>query len=169
MLEKLKPDYVSGSVYGIDWEKLYENGVRYALFDMDNTLMPDHATPGPEAYALLEKLDSVGIRPAVVSNGKARRLEAFRKKSGVPCASMAAKPGTDGIRRALRELGANGGKAVLFGDQLFTDVLAANRAWIESCLVAPVSKKEVPQVRIKRPFEKLAIRLFGLLDGAVEL
>ena len=40
------PTYLAQSVYDIDYNKLYANGKRVILFDLDNTLAPyDDATP----------------------------------------------------------------------------------------------------------------------------
>ena len=45
-------------------------------------------------------------------------------------------------------------KTVFVGDQLFTDILGANRAGIHSVLVKPINKKEEIQIVLKRYLER---------------
>ena len=47
-----------------------------------------------------------------------------------------------------------------FGDQIFTDVLGANRCKIFSILVNPISKKDLWMTRLKRPLEELVIKSY---------
>ena len=51
-------------------------------------------------------------------------------------------------------------EAVLFVDQIFTDIAAAKRAGIFAVLVEPYTSKEVFYVKIKRPFEKLIRKIY---------
>ena len=47
MFEKFFPDRYVASTYVIDFEKLYKNGIRGLIFDIDNTLVP-HGAPADE-------------------------------------------------------------------------------------------------------------------------
>ena len=47
MFEKFFPDEYLGSTYKIPFEKLYEQGYRGVIFDIDNTLVP-HGAPADE-------------------------------------------------------------------------------------------------------------------------
>ena len=50
------PTYLAQSVYDIDYNKLYANGKRVILFDLDNTLAPyDDATPTDKQLELNKK------------------------------------------------------------------------------------------------------------------
>lgn len=40
MIDDCLPDMYVKSVYDIDYKKLYDDGIRYALFDVDSTLLP---------------------------------------------------------------------------------------------------------------------------------
>ena len=51
-------------------------------------------------------------------------------------------------------------KSVMVGDQVFTDVIAGNRAGVRTFMVEKLHKKEIWYVLLKRPFEKL-VRLIG--------
>ena len=48
----------------------------------------------------------------------------------------------------------------LYGDQIFTDVLGANRCKMFSILVEPIKEKDILITKIKRPVEKYIIQKF---------
>ena len=56
MLERFYPDVYLDSAYGIDYEKLYEQGYRGIIFDIDNTLVPHGAPADERSIALFERL-----------------------------------------------------------------------------------------------------------------
>ena len=47
MFECFFPDAYMDSTYAIDFEKLYKEGIRGVIFDIDNTLVP-HGAPADE-------------------------------------------------------------------------------------------------------------------------
>ena len=47
MLQRFYPDEYLDSTYVIDFDKLYEEGYRGIIFDIDNTLVP-HGAPADE-------------------------------------------------------------------------------------------------------------------------
>ena len=51
MFDRFFPDQYVASTYVIDFEKLYEEGVRGLIFDIDNTLVP-HGAPADERAVL---------------------------------------------------------------------------------------------------------------------
>ena len=59
MLQRFYPDEYLDSTYVIDFDKLYEEGYRGIIFDIDNTLVP-HGAPADERakklYAHLKEL-----------------------------------------------------------------------------------------------------------------
>lgn len=44
------------------------------------------------------------------------------------------------------------------GDQIFTDVIGANRSKMFSILVKPLAEKDLWMTRVKRPIENLVIK-----------
>jgi len=58
---------------------------------------------------------------------------------------------------ALNLLDLKKDEVVMVGDQIFTDVLGANKFGIKSILVNPISKKEGIFTLVKRPFEKIVL------------
>ena len=52
MIEQFYPDEWLDSAYVIDYEKLYKEGCRGLIFDIDNTLVPHGAPADERAIAL---------------------------------------------------------------------------------------------------------------------
>jgi len=160
MLSYLKPDAVYENMRSVPFSELKEKGYQYALLDLDNTLAEDHVTePTPYTFEIIHSLQEHGFICCIVSNAKSTRSADFAAKIQIECLSYANKPSPSGIFKALTLLGAPRSKAVFFGDQILTDVIAAKRAGIYTVLVEPVTKHEVFYVQLKRPFEKI-IRFF---------
>ena len=78
----------------------------------------------------------------------------------IPCVSYANKPGTSGVFKAMDLIGADKEKTIMIGDQVFTDVAAANKAGIFSIFVERYSKKEVFYVVLKRFPEWILRKIF---------
>ena len=56
MLEKFYPGEYLDSTYVIDFDRLYEEGYRGVIFDIDNTLVPHGAPADARACAHLKEL-----------------------------------------------------------------------------------------------------------------
>ncbi len=79
---------------------------------------------------------------------------------GVPCVTYANKPGTSGVIKAMELMNSTPAESVMVGDQIFTDVIAGNRAGLRTFMVEKLYKPEIWYVMLKRPFEKI-VRLIG--------
>ena len=139
VLKKLRPAFRAESVYGIDWQDAYDHGKRGILFDIDNTLVPHDAPADERSRAFLSALSSKGFRVMVLSNNKEPRTASFAKAAGVPYLFDVHKPSPKGYRKVMTLLGLSEKECIAVGDQLFTDILGANLAGIESVLVDPLA------------------------------
>lgn len=157
----LTPRLVVNSVIDAPVGDLFRQGYRIALLDLDNTLAKDHVTrPSEYSREAISFLQHAGFACCIVSNAKSTRSAEFAAELSIPCVSFASKPSPSGIYRALELMNAKPDEAVFFGDQVFTDIVAANRAGVYSILVECVDKKEVFYVKMKRPFEKLIRKMY---------
>ena len=144
------------SVREITPEVLREIGVRAVLTDLDNTIaLHDAPQPTEEGAAWLRLLKEAGIPVYVVSNNHYERVAKFCEPLGVRFIHKSGKPFGRGIPRALRELGLSRNEAVLVGDQLFTDVLAASFHRVPCILTEPIELETKPFLRFKRVLEHL--------------
>ena len=121
-----------------DW--LRQRRIELILLDFDNTILPyTTSDPTPEMADWLARMRREGFPVCVVSNSRRDRVPQFCAAHGIDCVTGAGKPGTRGIRRALEKYGCAPDRAVLAGDQIYTDVLGANRAGVVPVLVRPIS------------------------------
>lgn len=165
MLEKFYPGEYLDSAYEIDYERLYEQGYRGIIFDIDNTLVR-HGEPADErACALFARLKGLGYRCMLLSNNKEPRVKMFNDAVGVSYIYKAGKPKTANYRRAMAEMGTDEKNTIFVGDQIFTDIYGANRAGIRTFLVKPIHPKEEIQIVLKRYLEKIILFFYQRKGG----
>lgn len=137
------PSEFHNSFFEIDFQKLYKNGYRTILCDLDNTLISyDEFLPTEELLAIFEDVKSIGLEIILISNNVPVRIEKFTKGTDIEGFANARKPLLIGIKKALAVAKVQEkDKVVLIGDQLMTDIWAANRFGVYSILVNPLKKK----------------------------
>ena len=153
------PDEYLDSAYDIDYDMLYDEGIRGIIFDIDNTLVEHDAPPDERSVRLLKMLDRKGFKVLFLSNNKEGRVKSFRDEgaSSAFYIHKAAKPSRSGYFSAMEMMGTTGDTTVFIGDQLFTDVWGAKRAGITNILVRPIDRKEEIQIVLKRILEKIVL------------
>ena len=67
MLQRFYPDEYLDSTYVIDFDKLYEEGYRGIIFDIDNTLVPHGAPADERAKKLFAHLKELGYHCMLLS------------------------------------------------------------------------------------------------------
>lgn len=148
------------SIHEIDYDGLYEKGIRGIFFDIDNTLEPySTAVPSEETKALVKDLKEKGFCVGVVSNAKQERTEKFCGEVFPDRVFKAGKPLSKGFTEMADKFGLKPGQTAMVGDQLFTDILGGNLFGAYTILVEPINKDiEPPFVAFKRLLEKPFLR-----------
>ena len=82
MFERFFPDAYMESTYVIPFEKLYEEGVRGVIFDIDNTLVPHGAPADKRAKVLFKRLEQIGFSSCLISNNQEARVKLFNQDIG---------------------------------------------------------------------------------------
>ncbi len=157
---QLYPDEWVDSAYGIPYEKLYEQGIRGVIFDIDNTLVPHGAPADEKALALFERFRGMGMKTCLMSNNRESRVEPFAGQVGSGYIHRAGKPGVQGYLRAMEQMGTGKDSTVFVGDQIFTDIYGANRAGIRTFLTKPIDPKEEIQIVLKRYLEAVVLYFY---------
>ena len=157
------PDEYLDSTYDIDFEKLYDEGIRGLIFDIDNTLVMHDYPPDERSVRLLEKLDKMGFKIFFLSNNKEGRVKSFRDGSVTAAMYLhkAGKPSKSGYLNAMYMMETDKDTTVFIGDQLFTDVWGAKRAGIKNILVKPIDPKEEIQIILKRKLERIVLSSYS--------
>ena len=153
------PDEYLDSAYDIDYEKLYAEGRRGLIFDIDNTLVMHDAPPDERSVELLKRLSGMGYAILFLSNNKEGRVKSFRDGSVEEGLYLykAGKPLKNGYLKAMEMMGCDSDTTVFIGDQLFTDVWGAKRCGIYNILVRPIHPKEEIQIVLKRQLERIVL------------
>ena len=148
------PQYAFKKVTDITPEFLQLLGVRFLMVDMDNTIATYGVhSPSAEVMKWADAMKRGGVGLFIVSNTRrAARVTAFAEALGVGHVRNAYKPSPKGIHNALRLAGYGAEESAFAGDQVYTDVLAANRAGVLSFAVRPLSLQN-PLIAIRYALE----------------
>ena len=162
--EKFIPTIYKETVFDVDYNKLYESGIRLILTDLDNTLVSyKDGEVNEKLLKWLEDRKNEGFEVMIVSNNSSvLRVKEFAEKLGIPYVARAAKPLKGGFKKILklasRKYSPN--EIVAIGDQLMTDVFAANRMNYTSILVKAIDRKtEKWTTRFNRMLESHVLKV----------
>ena len=153
------PDSYVPSVFEVDFKRLYEDGYRAILFDVDNTLVPHGAHGDDRAKAFFASLRDIGYKTLILSNNAEPRVKSFKEEVGATdYIYKANKPARSGYIRAMEMLGTDRTNTLFCGDQIFTDIWGANRSGIRTIMTRPILKwREEPQIILKRFAEAVVL------------
>lgn len=149
------PSVVTESIFTLDWEKLYREGKRYLFFDLDNTLAPCGSNkPSSNVCLKIGEIKRLGFTVLLVSNSIQKRVKSFAESLNISFVRGALKPFSCGIKKGIKLWQIKDlNEIVCIGDQLMTDILAANRLKIDSVLVSPwdlKTDKKITKLNRKR-------------------
>jgi len=149
------PDMYQKSIYTINYEKLYDDGIRCLLFDLDNTCVPyTEKIPSRKLKDLFDRLKEMGFKVIIFSNATKKRLEPFKNELIVDCSYSSKKPSKRKFLKVLKMFDFDLSETAIIGDQLFTDIFGGNRVGIKTILVNPMSDKDLFVTKIFRFLEK---------------
>lgn len=143
----------------IDFLKIHD--IKALILDVDNTLIDfDKKIPtGVEEWC--KELKEQNIKFCILSNtNQEEKVKTVAQKLQMPYFNFATKPLKRGFKKAIKLLEEKNENIAAIGDQIFTDVLGANRCSIFSILVEPLGKKDILITRIKRPLENYIIKRY---------
>ena len=160
MFECFFPDAYMDSTYVIDFEKLYKEGIRGVIFDIDNTLVPHGAPADERAIRLFARLRSIGLDYCMISNNQLPRVKPFADAVQAKFVEDAHKPSRKNYLKAMKLMHVDLDSCIFVGDQIFTDVYGAKRCGMRTILVKPLHPKEEIQIVLKRYLEKIVLYFY---------
>ena len=135
----LLPAMMTDAVTDLTPTLLHRRGVKLLMLDFDNTIVPyTTSVPTQKMERWLDWAKCSGVQVCVVSNSRKERVKVFCRQYGIDCITHARKPFSQGIRQCLERYGIQARQAALVGDQIYTDVLGANRMGVTSILVSAI-------------------------------
>ncbi len=157
LIEKYYPRGYAESVFAIDYAKLFEKGFRGVIFDIDNTLVHHGDASTSEVDELFARIHAIGLKTLLLTNNDEERVKRFITNINTEYICDANKPDTSGYIKAVEKLGIKCSQAVVIGDQLFTDILGANRSNIAGILVKFIKLPTEKLIGKRRYLEKLIL------------
>lgn len=162
MIRDFFPYEYKKSVFDIEYEKLFELGYRALLFDLDNTLVHHGDPANPEIVDFFAKLRAIGLKTIIISDNDCERTETFAKCVGCQCICEAGKPDVKPFLSALEILGVKNSESIVIGDQIFKDILGANRSGILSVMVKYIKVPGEKWPGFRRIAEYLILSVYRL-------
>ena len=155
MFSKYKPTWMVEAIYQITPEHCHSLGIKAILTDLDNTLIAwDNPDGTEELRHWLEGMQAAGIPVIVVSNNSHDRVSEALKFLNLEFIPRALKPFTRGINQGVKRLGLTKDEVIMVGDQIMTDIKAANSAGVKSVLVKPIVTTDAWNTKFNRFMER---------------
>lgn len=161
MYKKVTPKYYARTIFEINYDLLYEQGIKALFFDLDNTLIPYDVDIVTGQYKLFLEELTKRFKVVILSNSRKSRVsKAVKELKDIPFISFAKKPFKTGFKKALKIANVKKEAACAIGDQLMTDIFGANRTKLKaSILVYPIKKRsDHIFTRTNRRIERFFIR-----------
>jgi HAD superfamily phosphatase (TIGR01668 family) len=155
----LIPKVALPDIFGVTPALLRRKGVSLLFLDLDNTLAPySEDLPSARVLAWMAELKAAGVTLYLISNNSdPGRVERYAEAAGIRGVAKAGKPSPETLRCVMADLRKTPAETALMGDQVFTDVLAANLAGALSILVKPLEMNALFRLRYiaEQPFRAL--------------
>ncbi len=140
----------------IDYKYLKDNNILGLILDVDNTLINYNEELSEDIINWIDMQKKNKIKMCILSNSnKVKKIQKVANKLELEYIYFAMKPFKNGFNRALRILNLKNENVAVIGDQIFTDVIGANRMKMHSILVEPIEKKDIFITVLKRPIENM--------------
>ena len=157
----LYPKAYFESVKEINIDFLNKNNIKALILDVDNTILDfdKNILEGIEKWC--EDLKKQEIKFCILSNSNHKeKVQMVAEKLGLPYFYFGTKPLKRGFKKAINLLEEKEENIAAVGDQIFTDVIGANRCKMFSILVKPIGEKDILITKIKRPLENYVIKKY---------
>lgn len=154
----LRPDASYSALSDLPLGK-YANFYKYLFLDADNTLQTHgQTTATPEALAFVRRVEELGMQPVLYSNATAQRARSLATSLGIELLAGARKPSAKPLKDFIDERAWEPQRAIVVGDQLFTDIWAGKSAGIATIKVEPLSRDEAWWIKPKRVLEAWCVK-----------
>lgn len=138
----------------ISIDYLKENKIQGLILDVDNTLIDYYKNMTDDTLNWSNSLKENGIKMYILSNSnKKDKVSEVAQKLGIEYSYFGMKPLKFGFKKAKKYLNIENENIGVVGDQIFTDVIGANRMKMFPILVEPIKEKDIWITLMKRPIE----------------
>ena len=152
-------EYVD-SVFSIDYNELYNKGYKGIIFDIDNTLVHHGEDSTKEIDELFRIIQNIGFKTLLLSNNNEERVKRFLNNIDSLYICDAQKPKTTNYLKAVQMLNMRKEEILCIGDQVFTDILGANKSGIASILVKFIRANNETKIGKRRKIENIILKFY---------
>ncbi len=151
------PAHAVASLVEVDLDELWEKGKRLILLDVDHTIVKWRAEDFPEGIEdWVKRAQAKGFDMCILSNTRnPERLARLAGRLGIETVRDKFKPSPAMFRLAMIKFKRKQEESIMIGDQIFTDVLGANRSGIDAIWVQKMEGQEFAGTKISRMGERL--------------
>lgn len=160
MFKKFYPCHYMDSVFSIDYDKIYTMGYKAIIFDIDNTLVPHGDDSTQEIDDLFSKIQKIGIKTFLLSNNSEERVKKFLSTIDCLYICEAQKPSDINYLKAVKIMKVKKEESLFIGDQIFTDILGANKSGIDSILVKFIQEPGETKIGKRRHLENIILKIY---------
>ena len=149
------PDLYQKNIYNLDYQVLKDRGIKYLIFDLDNTIAlitERHAKK--QTIDLFKKLKNMGFQMCIASNSLGPRVKVFAEDLEIKYKCNCKKPKTDKIEEIIKEFGCKDTEIAIIGDSMTDDSVCGNKIKITTVLTDQLGKREFIFAKIRRYKEK---------------
>lgn len=160
MLKVFYPYEYVDSVFCIDYNELYKKGYRGIIFDIDNTLVHHGDDSTERIDELFKIIQNIGFKTLLLSNNNEERVTRFLKNINSLYICDAGKPNVTNYLKAVEMMSISKEETLFIGDQVFTDILGANKSGIASILVKFIRANGETKIGKRRQLENLILKMY---------
>lgn len=164
-MNKYKPQIYKKNIFEINYDKLLKMNKFIIFFDVDNTLaLVKDKYPNEQTINLVNSLKEKGFTMFIITNALKKRALQFEKALNIKAYYLSWKPNKRQYERIIKDNNLNRENIVAIGDQIYTDIIGANKMNITSILVDSLSPKEAWYTKINRIKENKLIKKTKIIE-----
>lgn len=160
MLRFFYPYEYVDNVFCIDYNELYKKGYRGLIFDIDNTLVHHGDDSTEKIDELFRIIQNIGFKTLLLSNNNEERVKRFLKNIDSLYICDAEKPKVANYLKAVEMMNISKEETLFIGDQVFTDILGANKSGIASILVKFIRANGETKIGKRRQLENIILKMY---------
>ena len=131
-------------IYEISHERLFRQGLKCLLLDVDGTLLSKKSIDIPvKVKEWIYKAKTNFSLYLISNNPSKKRIQRISSELGINYEYKAFKPSRKITLNVIRKLNEDNNKIAIIGDRILTDVIVGNRCNIKTILVRRLNKKGV--------------------------
>ena len=113
-----------------------------------------------EVDNLFITIQEIGFKTLLLSNNNEERVKRFLKNIDSLYICDAQKPNISNYLKSIEMLNLKKDQVLVIGDQVFTDILGANKSGIANILVEYIKAKDETKIGKRRQLEKIILKFY---------